>query len=131
MRKHNDFIRISCGLKARRLRIGEKGLRLMEMKRLGFQVPDGVLLSVEFLGRLIHVLDMDSNIETATKKESRGDINIDDFVLQVFRDKVLKKDFKESLEHEMQSIEGYLFQIDRRGSLVGPNDQHDKLHNIR
>ena len=131
MIKYNDYLKISSGLKPKKIRIGEKGIRLMEMKRLGFEVPDGVLLSVEFLERLICVLDMDSNIETAIEKESIGDINIDDFVLQVFRDKVLKKDFKESLEHEMQSIEGYLFQIDRRGSLVGPNDQHDKLHNIR
>ena len=43
----NAFVRISRKSPLVGFSFGEKGLRLLEMKRRGFNVPDGILLSAD------------------------------------------------------------------------------------
>ena len=78
-----DIIRISDLPGETKFSFGEKGLRLQELNYLGFDVPDGILLSVEFLNRLIKSTGMWPDITKVTQNESKGDRNLDTAVLDL------------------------------------------------
>lgn len=122
----NAFIKISRGIPPVGFSFGEKGLRLLEMKRRGFNVPDGVVLSVEFLQGMVDVLGMRTDIEYISQREAKGEKNLDASIAKLFEKKCLSRSFKQDLENETRSIEGYnkttIFAV--RSAASGEDQQH-------
>ncbi|MBW2143643.1 MAG: hypothetical protein JRG75_04515, partial [Deltaproteobacteria bacterium] len=84
-----------------------KGLRLQELKHLGFNVPDGILLSVEFLQRLIKSTGMWPDIKQVAQNESKGARNLDTFVLDLLKTQTPDQKFNNILDEALESIEAH------------------------
>ena len=102
-----DIIKISDLPGETKSSFGEKGLRLQELKHLGFNVPDGILLSVEFLQRLIKSTGMWPDIKKATHNESKGGRNLDTSVLDLLKTQTPDRKFKHVLDEALESIEAH------------------------
>lgn len=100
-----DIIKISDLPGETKFSFGEKGLRLQELKHLGFNVPDGILLSVEFLQRLIKSTGLWADIKKVTQNESEGDRNLDTLVLDLLKTQIPDREFKDILDQALGSTE--------------------------
>jgi phosphohistidine swiveling domain-containing protein len=100
-----DIIKISDLPGETKFSFGEKGLRLQELKHLGFNVPDGILLSVEFLQRLIKSTGMWPDIKKVTHNESEGDRYLDTLVLDLLKTQTPDREFKDILDQALGSTE--------------------------
>lgn len=107
MMTRKDILRISDLHGPEDYSFGEKGLRLRELRRFGINVPDGILLSVEFLQRLIESMGIRSDIKRVMQDESRGVVGLDKFVRDILQTKTPPPEFKTVLENALQSIEDY------------------------
>ena len=97
-----DIIKISDLPGKTKFSFGEKGRRLQELKHLGFNVPDGILLSVEFLQRLIKSTGLWPDINKVTQNESKGDRNLDTLVLDLLKTQTPDRKFKNVLDEALE-----------------------------
>ncbi|MBW2217174.1 MAG: hypothetical protein JRF34_08280 [Deltaproteobacteria bacterium] len=135
-----DIIKISDLPGETKFSFGEKGLRLQELKHLGFNVPDGILLSVEFLQRLIKSTDLWPDIKKVTQNESKGDRNLDTLVLDLLKTQTPDREFKDILDQSLGSTEthapGIFYAV--RSAALGEDDsqtsfagQYSTVLNVR
>jgi len=121
-----DIVKISDLVGETKFSFGQKGLRLQELKHLGFNVPDGVLLSVEFLQRAIKSTGMWADIKKVTQNESKGDRNLDTFVLDLLKTQTPDRKFKNILDEVLESIETHapdiLYAV--RSAALGEDGKH-------
>ncbi|MFO8085728.1 MAG: PEP/pyruvate-binding domain-containing protein [Desulfobacterales bacterium] len=64
---------------------GSKGLRLKELAGLGFEVPDGFLISVEGISWLVSACGMDQYISEVISSEAAGASNLEETVKNTFQ----------------------------------------------
>ncbi len=135
-----DILRIFDLVGETKFSFGKKGLRLQELKNLGFNVPDGILLSVEFLQRLIKSTGIWPEIKKISQNESRGEEDLDSFALNLLKTKTPNEKFNNILDEALESIETHtpdilyavrsaaLGEDDKRTSFAG---QYSTVLNVR
>jgi pyruvate,water dikinase len=85
-------------------RFGEKGLRLQKLKQLGFVVPDGLLLSVEFMQYLIRSMGLQGEIDKILEREAKRDANLEARVREILKGKVPEDAIRIPVEEAIRSI---------------------------
>jgi pyruvate,water dikinase len=85
-------------------RFGEKGLRLQKLKQLGFVVPDGLLLSVEFMQYLIRSMGLQGEIDKILEREAKRDANLEACVREILKGKVPEDAIRIPVEEAIRSI---------------------------
>jgi pyruvate,water dikinase len=121
-----DFILISRGAPPEGVRFGEKGLRLLELGKMGIEVPDGVLLSVEYLARMIEALNLEEEIDFIIQQEREGKTKLHAEVLGLFENRRIPECFKRELDQALREIRGFDGKKTRfavRSAAVGEDDE--------
>ncbi len=86
---------------------GSKGLRLKELAGLGFEVPDGFLISVESISWLIKACGMDRYVSEIVALEAAGESKLEEAVKETFHRVELEDTiFRQFMEH-IERIRGF------------------------
>jgi len=101
------FIKISNMKVPSTLRFGKKGLRLIEMKKMGLPVPDGIILSVEYLNRVIDTLNVEQKLHELWQLENDGNQDIDASAFEIFNNVKPAADIQSQLEHALKGLENF------------------------
>jgi rifampicin phosphotransferase len=86
---------------------GSKGLRLKELAGLGFEVPDGFLISVESISWLVRVCGMDQYVSRVVALEAAGESNLEETVKETFQKIELEDTILRQFMERIERIRGF------------------------
>ncbi len=103
---------------------GSKGLRLKELAGLGFDVPDGFLISVESMSWLIKACGMDQYVSDVVASEAAGESNLEDAVKKTFQKIELENTIFRQFMERIEKIQGFHpeMYLAVRSAAVGEDD---------
>lgn len=103
---------------------GSKGLRLKELAGLGFDVPDGFLISVESMSWLVKACGMDRYISEVVASEAAGESNLEDAVKKTFQKIELENTIFRQFMERIEKIRGFHpeMYLAVRSAAVGEDD---------
>jgi rifampicin phosphotransferase len=103
---------------------GTKGLRLKELARAGFEVPDGLLLSVEYVSGLVKGCGMEKYISEVVALEASGEMQLENMVKESFQKVEIEDSIFHQLLNQTQKIQGFHPKVPLavRSAAVGEDD---------
>jgi pyruvate,water dikinase len=103
---------------------GSKGLRLKELVGLGFDVPDGFLISVESMSWLVKACGMDQYVSEVVASEASGESNLEDAVKETFQKIELENTIFRQFMERIEKIRGFHSEmyLAVRSAAVGEDD---------
>ena len=118
------LVRIAGDEVAEGFSFGSKGLRLRQMSKMGARVPDGLLLSSEYLFDRVAQYGVQDEIEKIAAAEKQGDTGLEMKAMAVFENSGAFRKMSCELENRLEKIEGYspdsLFAV--RSAAMGEDD---------
>ena len=103
---------------------GSKGLRLRDLAMIGFEVPDGFLISVECISWLVKACGMDRFVFEIVALEASGESNLEEKVKEAFQNLELDKSLIIQFMDLIERIQGFhpeMF-LAVRSAAVGEDD---------
>lgn len=95
--------------------IGEKGVKLAELKRSGVSIPDGFVISSEAFDKFIKENDLDKKarhlIKTANRKDPNSLKQISKHIYKYFHEGKLSPDFQLDLFNSYKKLSGKLIDL--------------------
>jgi len=76
-----------------------KALNLIKLRQYGYQVPEGFLLSVEFVDNFINVSELENVFQDLHKRHKEGHNDLDKYLLS----KIINRDISEALINSIQN----------------------------
>jgi rifampicin phosphotransferase len=103
---------------------GSKGLRLKELAGLGFEVPDGFLISVESISWLVRACGMDQYVSRVVALEAAGESNLEETVKETFQKIELEDTIFCQFMERIERIRGFHLEmlLAVRSAAVGEDD---------
>ncbi len=103
---------------------GSKGLRLRELAGLGFDVPDGFLISVESMSWLVKACGMDQYVSDVVASEAAGESNLEEAVKKTFQKIELENTIFRQFMERIEKIRGFHpeMYLAVRSAAVGEDD---------
>jgi rifampicin phosphotransferase len=86
---------------------GSKGLRLRELAGLGFEVPDGFLISVEYISWLVNACGMDRYVAEVMLLEAAGEMHLEEAVRESFQKIDIKDKIFRQFMDRIEKIRGF------------------------
>ncbi|MCP4581586.1 MAG: hypothetical protein GY839_08185 [candidate division Zixibacteria bacterium] len=102
------MVRISGEYNAAFKNIGDKALRLIELKRKGYNVPDGIILSVDFFDEIVDSKKLEIIEMLLLDSINKADINIEKKIIDYLKESTSEEiDTKNELNNHILAIEDY------------------------
>jgi rifampicin phosphotransferase len=86
---------------------GSKGLRLRELAKLGFEVPDGFLIFVECISWLVNACGMDRYVAEVMIREAAGEMQLEEAVKESFQKIEIKDKIFRHFMDRIDKIRGF------------------------
>ncbi|MBN1930690.1 MAG: hypothetical protein JW786_03680 [Desulfobacterales bacterium] len=101
------FLKIKNFTPSPKTHFGKKGLRLMELNRMGYHIPDGVLLSVEFLSHMVKSCGAHKEIKKFMELQEKEAKNLDQEIIRFFNKIDIDENIQTDLDHQIKQINGF------------------------
>ena len=103
---------------------GSKGLRLKELAGLGFEVPDGFLISVESISWLVKACGMERYVSEIMALEAAGGSNLEEAVKETFQKIELEDAIFRQFMERIERIRGFHpdMHLAVRSAAIGEDD---------